>query len=325
MATPVLTGVMLVILVMELLPVWPLILRRPIEPTQVYSYVAKEEGEFAVLELPLRMNSYRLLYYGASHEKRTVGGAVDKTFRNFERHALRMPFLRSAVLLGSPRSRRSDVFDAPGTDLAAEIIAGLDIRYAIVHKWNENVLSFGPFYREEPMVEEAEKLIRPYFEFFAEDELVRVFRRVRQQEDWLFPVLGLEWGSLEDHGDYADRPLVGNRGTIYVHASKPGTVALKLSAATILEAERVFHIRLNGRPFGSVTIKKRPSRNSWHEIELGPLPIQPGSNTLELITPDPVRSIAEVYSGQDTRKISLVLNRLELQYSPAQPSWNIDN
>lgn len=313
-------AVVAAMLTVEFLPVWPMRLVAPVPPSPFYRTLAAgttKDGK-SIVELPFRPSSYRMLYYSTFHRRQVIGGAVDKPFVRFDAEARRRPLLRRLSLASVGEQRPSvlnDVYGPRWPDYALADAADLGLKYAIVHRHNEFILSFGDYFVDEPMVEIVEAALAPGFEPCFEDRLIRVFELRERPVRWIYPILGSGWGRLEDHGSYVDRPLLGDRAAIEIRASEAGRLRLELDLSLILVPERTLELVLNG---DRVLVAKIPARREPGQVEtvvLTGVPIRAGSNFLEVRTPDPVPSIAEVYRGNDHRRIAVLLNRLDVGFT----------
>jgi hypothetical protein len=306
-----------IVVVVEFLPVWPAATAAPAAPSEFYSRLAQQTGGGSVIELPFRPSAYRILYYSTLHRHNVIGGAVDKPFVRFEAQARRRPLLRRLALASSPEPRPevfADVFGSRWEEFARAEAADLHIDYAVIHLVDENLLSFGDYYVAEPLATDIEHQLPPWFQQVYEDRLVRVFRVTGLPERWVYPILGQAWGKLEHHGKYVARPLLGDRATLEVRASHPGVGRVDLDLSLILVAERTLQISFNGEPVLTTRLSRRRDSGEVHTVTLDGLSLEAGTNLIELRTPEPVPSVAEVYRGNDHRRIALLLSRLDVAY-----------
>jgi hypothetical protein len=308
------------ILMLELWPPWPHTLRSAAPVSSFYDQLASDSDDFAVLQVPFRSNAYRYLYLSSLHNKKVVGGVVDKPFIRFKSWASSWPFLRALMLTNSSRGREllADGLYAEDKEDAEAVLKSLNVRYVVLHKWDEFVLSFTDSFKADEQVEACEELLEPLMDKVFEDDTVRVYKMKQGQSDWLFQVTREGWGGLEIHGDYADRPMLGSRGTLEIHSSGSALADLEIKLAVILEPERQAHILLNGEVVWEGTLSRRSKAGDAHSIRLSSVELNAGANLVEITTPEPVLSIAEVYGGTDTRKISFLLSGVSLERSENQ-------
>lgn len=305
------------VVMVEFLPLWPAATIRPASPSEFYSRLAQKTGGRSVIELPFRPSAYRILYASTLHRHKVIGGAVDKPFVRFEAQARRRPLLRRLALASSPEPRPevfADVFGDRWEDFARAEAADLQVEYAILHRMDENILSFGDYYVPEALAPDVERQLPPWFQLIYEDLLVRVFRVTGLPERWVYPILGDGWGRLEPRGRSVHRPLLGDRTTLEIRASHPGVVRVELDLSLILVPERTLQIALNGEPVLTTRLSRRRDWGQVQTVTLDGLSLAAGTNLIELRTPEPVPSVAEVYRGNDHRRIALMLSRLDVEY-----------
>ena len=305
------TAGVLAVMLAEIWPVWPLPLDQPVPVSPFYSEISRETETFSIVELPFRINAYRILYAAGHHNNGVIGGAVDKPFSRFRRLISGYPLLRQLSLIGTPQqhdARFLDVFQHGAEDYFDDVMAGFRIRYFVVHKWDENILSYGNYPVEEPLSQPVRSWLATRAEPVFEDDQVAVFRPGLVSEQWLFPVIGPRWGGVESHEGYVDRVLSGNRGTLEIHSSEPVTVDVTLGIAVILVSERDLSIALNGLPVFSGVLPRREHAGEFESVLLSGLRLRAGVNVFELTSLEPARTIAEVHGGDDERPISFLLN-----------------
>ncbi|GAB4110298.1 MAG: hypothetical protein Kow001_11040 [Acidobacteriota bacterium] len=311
------------VVLVEFLPLWPTATIRPAAPSEFYSRLAQQTGEGSVIELPFRPSAYRILHYSTLHRHKVIGGAVDKPWVRFEAQARRRPLLRRLALASSPEPRPevfADVFGDRWEDFARAEAADLRVEYVILHLMDESILSFGDYYVAEPLAAEVQQQLPPWFQMVYEDRLVRAFRVTGLPSRWVYPILGNGWGRLESHGEYVDRPLLGDRATLDIRASHAGVARLELDLSLILVPERTLEISLAGRRLLTTRLQRRRNPGEVQTVVLDSVPLVAGTNQIELWTPEPVPTIAEVYRGNDTRPIAFLLNRVDVAYSDSPPA-----
>lgn len=313
-------GLVSLVLGLEFLPVWPIPLIEPVERSQFHRSLPPPPVGMnrSVAELPFRSSSYRMLYYATAHRWNVVGGAVDKPFARFEAQARRRPLLRRMALLsaGNPnQATLNDVFGGRWLEYGAAEAADLGLEYAVVHRYDENILSFGPYFVEEPRIGNAENAITPWYEPVHEDRLIRAYRIREFPQRWVYPIVGGGFGRMEDHGRYVDRAMLGSHGVLDLRASHDGRVNLELDLALILVPERTVVISLNGEPVLTRQIPRRREPGQSVQLSMNDIPVRAGSNRLELSTPEPVPSVAEVHRGTDHRRIAFLLSRIDVAYA----------
>lgn len=301
------------VLWLEFWPLWPSAMIEPLGESAAYRRLAQVEQPVSVLELPFRENGYRVLYCSTWHHLDVVGGAIDKPFGRFRRNALRTPFLRELFLAGAGGdvAPAADIFSSDPDQVARAVIRQLRIEYAVVHKWDESILSFGDYFVEEPLKGRLTQLLAPHFQLEMEDDQVQLFRSTVPAGPWIYSTPGQGWGGIEAHGDHVERVVLGNSAGVQIHSSEDCSADIDLELAVILVPERDLIVSLNGEPILTTTLARRSSPTDFKSIRLEGVPIRKGVNSLEIRTSSPVPSIAEVYGGSDQRPIAFVVKRLE--------------
>lgn len=303
------------ILLLELWPYWPSRLFTPLEKSPVYGRLAGITTPGSLLELPFKTNSYRILDCSTWHDLTVIGGAIDKPFARFRQHALGYPFLRE-LLLARPDAGGdappSDIFGSDPEQDADAVIRDLRIDYAVVHRWDESVLSFGDYFVEEPLKDRMVALLAPYFRLESEDDQVLLFKSTVPPGPWLYSTLGEGWGGVEPHGDHVERVVLGSSAEVGIHSSDDRTVDVDLELAVILVPERDLTLSLDGSPILTKRLARRSSATDFKSIRLTGVQIHKGVNHLEIRTTGPVPSIADVYGGNDHRPIAFVVKRLQV-------------
>ncbi len=298
------------LLFFEFWPNWPHPLREPVEPLQFYSRLAESKENFSVIELPFRSNLYRIPYYASTHGKNTIGGAVDKPFHRFRDWAVKVPLFRQLVYVGTPianRPRLWDIFGPESEGFFPDVAAAFQVRYVLVHKYDEFTLSFGDYFVPEPLANKFPDLLAGHFQLVYEDESIAVFEPKKSPARWLYPEFGDGWSSVEEHADYVNRLLLGAGADVFLHSSHPTHVDVDFELTAIYIPSRTVRILLNGVSLFEETIKERIERREWKRLALRELKLTSGRNVLRIETDQTARSGAEIYGSGDARKISLLI------------------
>lgn len=291
--------------------------RKLVAASEFHQRLAQED-EGAVLQLPFQINGYRYPYYAAQHGLNVVGGAVDKPFQRFRSLLWRYPYYRQLLLLGTPiesMERFRDVFSDPIEKWIPGALSVLNVRYAVLHKNDEHILSFGDFYQPAPIVPGTLDWITPWFEQIYEDDLIVAFRRSEAPHQWVCPVLGLQWGEAEQHTGYVNRPLLGQQGDVEIYSSHAGKLDISFQLTNVYCAERQAILHWNGKVRQAFPLRTRVEKSAWQTVELEGLELQPGRNLLRISSPEPALSGLQVYGKGDSRRISFLLRRLSMKPS----------
>jgi hypothetical protein len=129
---------------------------RPVTP-EWYSRLAQEPDQFAVLDLPIGLQTYnkRYMFYQITHRKPLVEGKIARPPREAFAFLERSPFLSQL--------HDANVMDPNLTNVSSqlEVLAEANIRYVIMHKefasseqllsWR-NWMTFAPVYEDEALV-----------------------------------------------------------------------------------------------------------------------------------------------------------------------------
>jgi len=129
---------------------------RPVTPAWYYQ-LAQEAGHFAVLDLPMQLQSFnkRYMFYQTTHGKPLVEGRIARPPREAFAFLDSTPFLE--------RLRQDNVMDPALVDVTHQLssLAEADVRYIILHKgftspeqlaaW-QDWLTFEPYHEDEDLV-----------------------------------------------------------------------------------------------------------------------------------------------------------------------------
>lgn len=305
-----LPALLALVLGLELWPVWPLALKAPLPVTDFHAGLSAESGDFSVLELPYDIRSYRILYDAAAHDKKVVGGSVDKPFRRFARTLERYPYfpllLRTSNTGAVAPHVASDVFGEHAAAYTEGVLNALRVRYAVIHLWAEHTLSYGPYFVEEKRAPALADAVALHFEPHSEEKLVEVYRR-EVGEKWLFPVLGPEWGRVQDHRTHVMRALEGAAGTIEIVSDAATRIDVELGLSVIRVPERLVTVSLDGREVFDATLPRRKNAQELRLVRLPGLQLEAGVNVLEIATPE-----VDVAADPDAFQVTLLLGSIGL-------------
>ncbi len=184
----------------------------PDTPT-FYRELAREPGDFAIINLPMNWDRPRYLLYQTVHGKRLVSGYISR--EDPRTLVERMPVLQHF------RHLREDIIRVDLARITPSVMAYLGVRYAVLD-----------FYQM-PGGEEREKTLALASEAFGNSEIVYKDERLtvyriflpEQPEPFLF--LGEGWGEFT--GSY--RPLAG-RGVLFLYAPAPSAFTLIMEASS---------------------------------------------------------------------------------------------
>ena len=231
------TGLLSVLVLLEYLAV-----PCPLSPSQVspfYHALAGEEGDFAILELPLDdFHSREYLYPQTFHHKKLVNGYVART------PAGTQAFIRSHPLIKALQVQME--VDPALHDIPAEIglLAANGIRYVVIHKQ--------PLPPQPPVNDEVLGSWRTLFGPLAyyEDDQIVVYQTRLAPERSLAPILrfGDELG-LTDIRSRRTRSLA--EGLAHVKAKQSLTVDLTWKALDDLDRNYACRLSLSG-PAGTI-------------------------------------------------------------------------
>lgn len=308
------------LVLLELWPAWPMHTRGVVPPSPFYEKLAGDSGDSSILELPFKNNAYRIPYLARVHDKKIIGGAVDKPYHRFATRLRRIPFLRGLTMLGTPLadSRRvEDVFAGPG--YAVDVLSAFQVDFAIIHKWDQFVLSFGDYFEPEPQFDAVQKYLTPDSVTAWEDDHLLVLRPKEVRDNWLFPEIGQGWSSVEEHPGYLSRPLLVDRGSLLFHSGARQKVDVSFELAIIYVPDRDIEITLNQEPLFRGEITARVENDRWQKVSFEHLSLNPGVNKLIISTAQPLTSGEEAYGNGDTRQISFLIRNLNLRPSSEAP------
>jgi hypothetical protein len=178
---------------------------KPLFPSKVpefYKNLDKEEGDFSILELPLMPNGYIVLYYSMHHHKKVMGGAGDRSFNIFSKEIARFPFLHQLRYLPDREKvpfYYEDVLVFDSKKASASVASYFNMKYAVLHKHNIHILSYGDYFVDDKNFPEFKELLEEAgWKIVYEDEFIYVFSPP-QEKPMPFVVIGNGWSDVQTY------------------------------------------------------------------------------------------------------------------------------
>jgi hypothetical protein len=226
-----------------------------------YHRLAADEDEYAILELPMNWDRPAHLLYQTVHHKPIIAGYVTRP--NPLSLVERVPVLQHFRFLGS------DIIAQDPAEVAPEVLAYLDIKYAILHGYmlppgKEREANFA-------LVEEVFGDQLPAYE----DGQITVYGEAGREPRTPLLVLGPDWGERQMIDGQPAREL-GLEATCAIIAPVGQEVRLTFAALSG-GAARPLLMGLDGQMAERYEVAAEVS-----QFETGPLPLAEGANILRI-------------------------------------------
>jgi len=206
-------GLLLALILFEYLPSpYPM---SPPDTPPFYYRLAREPGDFAILNLPMNWDRPGYLLYQTVHGKRLATGYIS---RDDPRTLVeRMPVLQHLRHLGD------DIIVVDLPEVASSVFAYLGVRYVVLD-----------FYKMPggPERERTLALTRQAFgdtKPFYRDERLLVYKVEPPEPPAPFLILGRGWGERTEYHGSAVRPLE-SEASLVIHSPSPGSYRLEITA-----------------------------------------------------------------------------------------------
>jgi hypothetical protein len=292
----VIAALLLALILVELYPgATPL--TRPFD-NPFYHTLARESGQFSVLELPItRANSAWLAMYAQTiHGRPILDGAL-------ARQVPHVPFRRLTLMRQLERPDTVADIAAEPPDARAAALRYFNLRYILYHR---------PGGASGVTPPSAQVLSRvagvPVSQVYADDALVAYRLDLPEGLEALPAVttIGAGWYKLEAPGPSAHRWLEQAGGEAQIYAPQGETVALRLKLVAY-KAPRRLDIYLDGRPIAQAATQPWPS-----EVRTPPFRIDAGPHTLRLVPSGPGIAPRAAGEGADDRPLTVAVFELEI-------------
>ena len=286
--------------------------QRPAVIPAWYAEVAKQEGDFSILELPPQDDywhgAYRM-YFQTAHEKPIFGGYISREYPH--------PFLERTPGFQelTYADEEGDMFES-GPETWNSALAFYKVGYIVLQKTRLPDRADPP-----PDISAWRQAIRRIggerFQLKYSDEFMDVFSVPRPKQLEPFMTVGDGWGEREV-GPNGSFRWMGDRAFINVQSPEAKTASLSFRVAG-LGPERTMRIyHRNIQVFeGKV--------GALQELTISPLSLPSGQSTLEFRSPDGTVSPADLGNIGDERQLSFAvldakLNLLGASNNPYQSS-----
>ncbi len=247
-------------------------------PAPVYTWLAKQKGDFIVAEYPLVMSeddiNYDYMFNQRIHSKRLVNGAS--------------PYSKAEEW----RILLSDISD-PGVPA---LLSYLKVKYVIFHPDKYRV-------KKEKIPNVAESGLKPVETF----NNIRVYE-VTAEPAKLVAVPEKNFDKLEKWGDEYWR-WMSNDGKLSVTNSSAGKIYATLQfKAKSFAKTRMLKVIANGEVVGNLKIPWSSSR----VFEVKNIELEPGKSQLILHSSPDAQVIDSIYHNYDMRKVSITFDWLKV-------------
>ncbi|HEY66072.1 MAG TPA: hypothetical protein G4O02_16030 [Caldilineae bacterium] len=242
----------------------------PVSPPDTpawYETLARESGDFAVLNLPMNWDRPGYLLYQTVHGKRLTVAYISRD--DPRTLTERVPVLQQLRHLGP------DVIAQDLERVGRSVLSYLDVRYVILDRYKM------PGEQErEPTVRYATAALSGLAPIY-EDERLIVYRVEPPEHQTPFLILGDGWGPRRLEGGAPWRRIAG-RATLQVYVAEPADLILRMTARS--EApETALTLRISERELRTVSLDPTP-----RDLEIGPLKLSEGLHTFTLSTDGPI-------------------------------------
>jgi len=198
----------------------------------VYYRLAEDEGDFAILELPMDWDRPEHLLYQTVHGKRLVAGYISRESPD--------ELIKRTPVLQRLRDLRPDVIRQPIRDVAMAVLRRFDVRYAIVH---DEMMS--PGRRREATLAIVGEMFGGQAPWYQDDDIT-VYAVSDQGLDAPFVIIGEGWSGWERWEGRTVR-WMDPMATLEIYASREEKG--RMSFAWVNQGEAVtMEVELNGRP-----------------------------------------------------------------------------
>jgi hypothetical protein len=268
---------------------------------EFYSNLAKEEGNFTIMELPnydpeLCFPEY--MYYQTIHGKKLIGGYVGRAKINHY-----PPFISYlwGISMNSVSRESQDILNQNSTILGAEMLNYLNIKYVLLHS--------------EFMNKERSELMEPLLRSISKGK-PRVYGsmvvyEVKEQPITQFLYLDDGWFDKEVWGDGALTRWAGQDAGIIAVTNRSGNAKLSFITHSF-NIPRTMNISVNGNPAGLVE-----SIGIDFVSVQGNISLNKGRNLIEFHSEDGSQRPSDVpgSNSEDHRLLSFAIRNITLDMS----------
>lgn len=264
-----------------------------------YNSLAKEPGDFAVIEIPATVNyttGIMVEYYQTVHNKKMVGGQLPRmpeTSRDFE---LNTPVVYDLTYM----TTYEDVFRQDSRKIGASILSEYEIRYIIIHKKAMSQDKLSVIQNTINKTDVASKTV------FSDDDMTVYKVKVDSEP---FVKLGHHWSFVENRSETYGC-WMSNNGTIEIYPYNSTHASLSFTATSFIEP-RELYIYADGQQMGKYEV---PPTGMPITIDLN----LSGQRKKELLlyTPDEARRPCDypVLNTTDDRLISIDISRCSIKF-----------
>jgi hypothetical protein len=296
---PVIALAAIALITVELFPMPYVQLPAPIPGW--YHELGKEQGDFAILELPPQDDywhgAYRM-YYQTAHGKRIFGGYISREFPH--PFLERTPGFQELTNLDG----ESDIF-AVGPETWKSALARYNTRYIVLQK-DRLPEKADPPIDVSPSREAIKRVLGSDATPVHEDEQLEVYRVPTPDDPEPFISLGEGWEPRET-GPNGTFRWIGREASLEVHAPQAQEAVLTFKATSLGPPRRLQIFHGDHLVFDQEVGPLQTYRTQ------GPLGLPAGGSTLRLVSPGGMASPSELGVSGDERQLSFSFLDVQLE------------
>ena len=231
-----------------------------------YKRLAEEQGDFAILNLPMNWDRPGYLLYQTVHGKRLTAGYISRDDPR--------TLTERVSVLQQLRHLGPDVINQDLGQIGRSILNWLNVRYVVLDRYKMP----GEHEREGTMKYARAALAG--LSSIYEDERLMVYRVEPSANSQPFLILGTGWGARELNGEIPWR-RIAREATLQIYTETPTVVRLHMIARGEMKGTFLV-VRTSTGGVVTYLLSIRPQ-----VIEIGPLTLRPGLHTFTLMTSGP--------------------------------------
>lgn len=284
--------VIMTLIIFEYLSI-PFVTSDPSMP-EFYCSLAKEPGDFAILEIPATYNyssGIMAEYYQTIHNKKLVGGQLSRipdSSRAFEKS---MPFIHEITYPESP----DDIFKQNISAIASPILNKYNIRYIVLHK---NFMENDVFQKTNNFTSEG---LGPTI---YSDEQIVVYK-VDRSSNAQFIEIGQNWNDRETWSGTPTRWMEDN-ATIKIYSPEDKTAILSFSVLSFNNSRQLMVVT-NDNPIYNKVISPE-----FIQVNIT-VNLTKGDNVIRYIAINGPVQVSDVLHNGDNRQISFAFQNISIE------------
>jgi hypothetical protein len=274
----------------------------------IYESIAREPGDFTILEIPLGSNYDtagfydRYQYYQTLHHKRIFGGYVARFPKSTQWFIDGTPVFRNFRYLDA----QEDILIQNVSAIGSTVLEYYNVRYVLVHK---DLFMWHPDYKKPDTLGRISFLlesmdVHPFFE----DEYIKGFKTHEEYEKQTFMRLGENWHEVENWTGVPTRWMENNATLIIVN---PSTENLRLDLRA--RAYGAFQPRSLVVSCNEVQVRSFEITTFPRGIDLEfSILIAPGENVIKFHCPEGVAIPSMLSAWASNKHISIAFQSIQI-------------